>query len=351
VTFNIVHSIFYPNFQKNLSHLLFDSLIKQDAAFFDEKLSGVLLSRVESDVDHASSAITDELMVFIEAFTQITSGLVIMFSSSWKVALIMLTCLSLFGINQICSNKFLDSLVIQYDQKKELAAAKAKEILSSIRTVKSFDSEMIEYHNFKAKLDHVHKINIKAAIAMGISEFFSTSIHWGLYSIVLFFTGRQVLNNEIESGDIIVFVTILNNWKSAFSQLFGNITEFKKANVSIAKILAIINRKPAINLAEGMTVSHVRGRIEFKDVKFKYPSRSDYTLNGVSFIIETGETVALVGQSGCGKSTTLMLIQRFYDINEGEILIDGRNITKIQPLSLRSHIAFVHQHLLCFQFQ
>lgn len=122
----------------------------------------------------------------------------------------------------------------------------------------------------------------------------------------------------------------------------------KKANISTRKILEIIEKEPGIKINEGRSITHIRGKIEFKNVFFKYPSRETYALNDVSFTIEPGETVAIVGESGCGKSTTLLLIQRFYDIDSGEILIDGRNIGKLKPTSLRSHIAIVPQQPVMF---
>lgn len=226
--------------------------------------------------------------------------------------------------------------------------AKSKEILTSFRTIRSFDAEMREYKIYKDKLKDVQEINSKTAFVSGLREVLSTILTWGMNAGVLWLCGKQVINHEIDAGDVIVIFTIVNNWAGSFSGIFGNVTDLKKSNVSTAKIMEIIERKPGIIHNKGRTVAHIRGRIEFRDVKFRYQSRDEYALNGISFVIEPGEMVALVGESGCGKSTTLLLIQRFYECTEGEILVDGRAITKIQPQSLRSHIALVPQHPVMF---
>jgi len=117
----------------------------------------------------------------------------------------------------------------------------------------------------------------------------------------------------------------------------------------LVKILQITDRKPLISIEEGSPLpAKVIGSIEFKNVSFKYPSRNDYALDDLSFKVEPGETIAIVGESGCGKSTTLQLIQRFYDVSKGQILIDGIDIKSVNPISLRSQIAIVPQNPVIF---
>jgi ABC-type multidrug transport system fused ATPase/permease subunit len=155
-------------------------------------------------------------------------------------------------------------------------------------------------------------------------------------------------NREIESGDVVTLLTMLNAWGTSFAGMFESLEEVRAANVSCAKLKDIFDRDVRIPLREGRTVGKANGRLEFKDVQFRYPTRSVMALDGLSFTIEAGETVAIVGQSGCGKSTALTLIQRFYDVDNGEILLDGVDLRDMSPWSLRRQISIVPQSPVMF---
>jgi ABC-type multidrug transport system fused ATPase/permease subunit len=132
------------------------------------------------------------------------------------------------------------------------------------------------------------------------------------------------------------------------SQAVSFVDDFRKANVSAAKILQIFDRKPEVNRLEGNDLPKVQGEVEFRNVCFKYSTRTEYAVENLNMKIKPGETVALVGESGCGKTTTLQLIQRFYEIESGEILIDGIDIRTISPYNLRKNISAVPQTPVLF---
>ena len=124
--------------------------------------------------------------------------------------------------------------------------------------------------------------------------------------------------------------------------------DFKKTNVSAAKILEIIETKPKVDRKAGGSIKEVRGKIEFRDVSFKYPTAETYAVRHLSFVINPGQTVAFVGESGCGKSTTLQLIQRFYEIESGMILLDDVDMKTLSPVFIRSQISIVPQSPVLF---
>jgi ABC-type multidrug transport system fused ATPase/permease subunit len=135
---------------------------------------------------------------------------------------------------------------------------------------------------------------------------------------------------------------------SGTSQALSLSDDFKKAAVSAAKVLKILETPANVNQAEGDSMLEVHGKIEFIDVGFKYQTRDEWAVRHLTFTIEAGETVALIGESGCGKSTTLQLLQRFYEITEGRIVIDGVDISTLSPRFLRSKIAVVPQGPVLF---
>lgn len=342
-------SSFLPQFQRDLRVSLMRSFMEQDITYYDEHLTGVILSRLQDDVEVACSAYTEKVLSIVRTVFQWFSGLIISISQSWKVTIIMCCCLPFYAMSQVFGNKVIDKLWLTYNERNTRVSAKAEEILTSFRTVRSFDSEMREYHNYKERLMDVHEVVTKTSFIHGVKEFLSTLIHWGMASFVLYFTGKQAAEGEIEPGTIVTIMSIINNWSFAFAGIFSTLAEFQKTNVSAAKLLEIFDRKPLVDIHSGNPLNkRLSGRIEFNEVCFRYPTRNDNAVDKLSFVIEPGETVAFVGESGCGKSTTLQLIQRLYDITSGAILLDGIDIRTINPLSLRSQIAIVPQNPVMF---
>ncbi|OHT11305.1 ABC transporter family protein [Tritrichomonas foetus] len=342
-------SKFMPQFLRDLRVTIMTSLLEQDVTYFDEHHTGVILSRLTDDVSNAYEAYTMRVLQFVRVIFQWISGLVICLWSSWRVTIITLFCLPFYALSQFLGNKYVDSLWLTFNDRNTKVSAKAEEILTSFRTVRSFDAEIREYQSYKEKLFDVHEVVAKTSIIHGVKEFMSTITHWGMTSFVLYYTGKQAVNHEIEPGTIVTLMSIIHNWSFAFSGIFSNLTEFKKSNVAAAKLLEITDRVPLIKLNEGRQLTNrVSGSIEFKDVSFMYPTREEYAVKNLSFKVNPGETIALVGESGCGKSTTLQLLQRFYDVGEGQILIDGIDIREINPISLRTQIAIVPQGPVIF---
>jgi ABC-type multidrug transport system fused ATPase/permease subunit len=215
--------------------------------------------------------------------------------------------------------------------------------------VKACDAEIREYQSYRDKLFDVHQVVVKSALIHGMKSFAATFIHWGMASFILYYTGMQALAGECAPGAIVTTMSIIHNWSNAFSAIFSEMNEFKKSNVAAAKILQILERQPVVKLDVGKRlIERVTGKIQFIDVGFRYPTRNDWAVHGLSFSIEPGETVAIVGESGCGKSTMLQLIQRFYDASEGQILIDGTDIRELSPIDLRTQIAIVPQSPVMF---
>jgi ABC-type multidrug transport system fused ATPase/permease subunit len=171
---------------------------------------------------------------------------------------------------------------------------------------------------------------------------------WGMIAMVTYVMGRMAIAKMIEPGDLVVLMNIIYPWGSAFAALFSAITEFRTGNISCSKLVEIMQREKTIPLHRGREFREVSGQIQFKDVVFKYPGRSENALDGLSFTVNAGERVAIVGESGCGKSTTLTLTQRFYDVASGSITLDGRDLRELKPRFIRESIAIVPQTPVLF---
>jgi ABC-type multidrug transport system fused ATPase/permease subunit len=157
---------------------------------------------------------------------------------------------------------------------------------------------------------------------------------------------------DLEPGDMMVLMMALMLGTMGISQGLAMVDDFKKAGMSSAKLLNLIDARPKVDRHDGEHSINgektVRGKVEFRDVGFKYQTQTSWAVRNLSFTVEPGQTVAFVGESGCGKSTTLQLIQRFYDVQEGAILIDGVDIKTLAPEFVRKQISIVPQGPVLF---
>jgi ABC-type multidrug transport system fused ATPase/permease subunit len=158
----------------------------------------------------------------------------------------------------------------------------------------------------------------------------------------------MAIAGTIAPGDIVVLMHILNPWGWSFAGLFSAVAEFRTANVSSAKLVEILDRPITIPMNRGRAFKDMAGQIRFKDVMFRYPGRVENALEGLTFTVNAGERVAIVGESGCGKSTTLALLQRFYDADHGSITIDGHDLRELRPAFIRENVAIVPQTPVLF---
>ena len=213
-------SKFMPQFLRDLRLTIMKALLEQDVTYFDEHHTGVILSRLTDDVSNACDAYISRVLQFVRVIFQWISGLVVCLYESWQVTLITLLCLPFYALSQFLGNKYIDKLWLSYNDRSTKVSAKAEEILTSFRTVRSFDSEIREYQSYKEKLFDVHEVVSKTSVIHGIKEFMSTLTHWGMTSFVLYYTGKQAINHEIEPGTIVTLMSIIHNWSFAFSSLF-----------------------------------------------------------------------------------------------------------------------------------
>ncbi|KAI4470544.1 atp-binding cassette sub-family b [Holotrichia oblita] len=261
----------------------------------------------------------------------------------------------IISIFQLLTNKLVRKEMEAYG----VAGAIAEEVLTAIRTVVSFGGQQKEINRYKAQLMIARDNNIRGALLTAINNgimWFLVFGSYGLsfyYGVKLIIDERDLPENErvyTPANMITVFFGILiATWNLGQCAPYFQI--FNTARVAATKIYSVIESEPVINLSKGhgKKLKELKGEIVFNDVHFHYPSRKDVKiLKGIDMKINAGETVALVGSSGCGKSTCIQLMQRFYDPISGNVLIDGINIQEFDLRWLRSHIGVVGQEPALF---
>ena len=339
-----------PIFMVDLRRALYTALMKKDMSYFDLVPTGVLIGRISQDVTLLFQIYIDKLMLAIQDMAQALGGIVLSLITMWQVALPSCVVIMICGVIYLIGERFIDKLWNDFNARSSTASSTAEEIITSFRTIKSFDSELHEAKRYRQALADVDKVFDRTSVAQGIKD----GLIWGLIHVmvpgILYLASWFVMQvyYGYKSGDLMVLMMSFILSALGISMFLSLSDDFKKARVSAWKVLRILETEPKVDQNEGGTMDHVVGKIEFVDVGFKYETRNVWALRHLTFTINAGETVAFIGESGCGKSTTLQLLQRFYEIQEGQILIDGVDIRTLSPRNVRSFISVVPQGPVLF---
>jgi ABC-type multidrug transport system fused ATPase/permease subunit len=333
-------------FVTNLRKKLFDQFMVLEIDYFDKTSTGVMISRMSEDVILIRETYIDKGCDVLQNLVQAVGGVVLALINNWLAAMVAIGCIPLIILIFFCGEKVIEKLWDEYSKCSTANTDFAEEVISQFRTVKSFDCEMKESENYSKGLDGIDGIFKKESWAHGVKNGILTFLTTFMIGCLLYFSSYLLTKKNTTGFDL---GTIMIMFMASMFTVMGLSTatsyfdDFRKANISAQKLLKIYNRNPEVDRLEGRRLSNVRGRIEFRNVSFKYSTRDEYAMQNLSFIIEAGTTVAFVGESGCGKTTTLQLIQRFYEIESGEILIDDQDYKQFSISSLRSQISAVPQ--------
>ncbi|XP_045876168.1 phosphatidylcholine translocator ABCB4 isoform X4 [Meles meles] len=329
----------------------FHAIMRQEIGWFDVHDVGELNTRLTDDVSKINEGIGDKIGMFFQSIATFFIGFIVGFTRGWKLTLVILAISPVLGLSAAIWAKILSS----FTDKELLAYAKAgavaEEVLAAIRTVIAFGGQNKELERYNKNLEEAKRIGIKKAITANISIGAAFLLIYASYALAFWYGTSLVLSHEYSIGQVLtVFFSVLIG---AFSigQASPSIEAFANARGAAYEIFKIIDNKPSIDSysKNGHKPDNIKGNLEFKNVHFSYPSRKEVKiLKGLNLTVESGQTVALVGNSGCGKSTTVQLIQRLYDPDEGRINIDGQDIRTFNVRYLREIIGVVSQEPVLF---
>ncbi|CAG9855747.1 unnamed protein product [Phyllotreta striolata] len=333
------------------------AILNQDVAWYDLNQTGDFASRMSDDLYKFEDGIGEKVPVFLSFQVVFLTSLTIALVKGWELALICLTSLPAtliaLGIVGLLTTKLAKKELEAYGA----AGAIAEEALSLIRTVTAFGGQKKEIDRYNKNLVFARKNNIKrsmfGAIGFGLLWF----LIYCSYALAFWYGVKLVLRDRkatdpvyTPSNMVTVFFSVMTGSMN-FGIASPYIEAFGISRAAAAKIFSVIDHIPTINLSKrnGVKPKSLNGNVELRNVHFHYPSRTDVpVLQGTNINIKPGDTVALVGSSGCGKSTVIQLIQRLYDADSGEVLIDGLNIKNIDLTWLRQQIGVVGQEPVLF---
>lgn len=336
---------------RNMRNLVFDNIMGLNIGYFTSARKGDVMSRITNDIQTVRFCIVNTLQVAFREPFLIIGYIIAMVAISWELTLFAVIYLPLIAliIGGIVKKLRKPALVAQ-ERFGEITSV-LDESLSGTKVIKAYTAEDFFRNKFKS-LNHSYseiwrKMMYRQQLASPMSEFMGIAAAAGL----LIFGGALVLNGTggLDGSGFIAYIAIFTQITRpirAFTDAFANINQGIAAG---GRVLELLDTKSTITSPEdgGLSLDHFKERIEFKDVHFSYEDGRE-VIGGVSFTVERGQTVALVGSSGGGKSTLSDLIPRFYDVTDGEILIDGHNIKEYNLTSLRSHMGIVTQETILF---
>uniref|UniRef100_A0A3Q3VZ17 ATP-binding cassette sub-family B member 5 n=1 Tax=Mola mola TaxID=94237 RepID=A0A3Q3VZ17_MOLML len=336
---------------KRIRSLFFHRIMQQEISWFDVTEIGELNARLTDDVYKIQEGIGDKVGMLVQSYTTFITAFIIGFSKGWKLTLVILAMSPALCISAALYSKVLTSFSSKEQTAYAKAGAVAEEVLSSIRTVFAFSGQKREIERYHKNLEDAKTMGIKKAITANIAMGFTFLMIYLSYALAFWYGTTLILSNEYTIGNLLTVFFVVLYGAYAVGQTSPNIQTFASAQGAAYKVYSIIDKKPSIDSfsVAGFKPDYIKGDIEFKDIHFSYPSRPNIKiLNNMSLSVRNGQTIALVGSSGCGKSTTIQLLQRFYDPQKGSIFVDGHDIRSLNIRYLREMIGVVSQEPVLF---
>ncbi|KAH9520299.1 ATP-binding cassette, sub-B (MDR TAP), member 4 [Bulinus truncatus] len=336
-----------------LRRLTFASMINQDMDYFDmpNNQVGALSTKLSGDAAMVQGATGSKVGQILEAISTVTCAVVIAFVYGWKLTLVVLSFMPVMVIGGIIQGRAIAGASNSEKKQVQQAGKICSEVVDSIRTVESLGREDYFLKIFDDLIDSTKSSSRNMSLIYGLTYAIANCIIFFAYAVAFYYGSVLVNDGEMEFFEVFrVFSSIIFGGMTIGRQSsFG--ADYTKAKVAGARIIALINRKPKIDVrsSDGIKLDEFKGNLSFTNVSYNYPSRPNAkVLDGLNLVINPGETVALVGASGCGKSTTIQLIERFYDVGAGHLGIDGNEICALNLKWYRSQLGIVSQEPTLF---
>ncbi len=332
----------------DLRRALYSHLQRLSLRYHDHKETGDLISRATTDIDAIQSFVTSGLLgALINSLTLV--GMVgVMFYINWRFTLIALSVAPPLFVIVYTYTRRIKQASREVRKKEGEIVSVLQETLSSIRVIRAFGREDFEQRRLEEESLESVEITLRArSLKAKLAPLVDILVAVGT-SLVLWFGGRMILAGTLSAGSLILFILYIGKMYKPMQQLSKMTDTFSKASVGYERIREIFQTDGEVkDLPGARRIGRVKGGIEFVHVSFSYEPNVP-VLKDVSFRIEPGQTAALVGPTGAGKSTITALIPRFYDPTEGVVRIDGNDIRRFRQKSLRQQISFVLQETLLF---
>ena len=327
---------------------LFDHLHKMSVSYFVKRRTGEIMSRMTNDVTTIESIVTDLPATALQQSIRLVGGIIIIIYMNWKLTFMILILAPLLALFARVFGRKLKNLSTEIQDKLAISTTILEENISCYQIVKSFVRDQLESIRFSKAIEESF---ISARKRVIISAFFGPSIGFIAFStslVLLWYGGREVITGEISPGELIAFIlyaTIIAGPMGSFARMYTRLQEGLGASKRLFELLD--THSDVLNLPNAQTMPPISGRVEFIQTCFHYRKDREI-LKNISFNLDPGQTVALVGPSGAGKTTLIRLLHRFYDPTKGEIRVDGILLKNVEISSYWKQIGIVPQETILF---
>ena len=345
----ILSVIISSSIYKNITDDLYVKIQSLDMEYFSRTKIGELMIKVLNDPSNVNYLIIESFNLVSEVFRAVVC-LIIAFYKDWKLTLGVLVIAPILMVTVKRYSKKLKKSGRARQEATGILNSKLQETLSGIRVIKAFAMEKEEIKDFKKKSMELKRVALKSARYTSKSSAISEAINYIMVAMLLMFGGFRVLRgNHFTTGDFITIVGAISSMYTPVKRAISRYNEISMNIPSIGRIFEILDVVPEIaDAPECVKFEEFRSDITFESVDFSYKDNNEKILKNINLVAKKGETVALVGNSGGGKSTLVNLIPRFFDVDAGEISIDGINVKDYKIKSLRKKIGIVPQETFLF---
>ena len=336
---------------RDLRMQLFAHLQSLSIGFYSRNRAGVVISRMTNDVEALDQLIEDGLATLIQSSLTLIGVVVILIVLDLHLALLTFIALPILAVGAVL---FRIASADAYRLTRERIAAITgylAETLSGIRAVRAFGQERRHIREF-AKLNDANRAANMTTVKLNAAYFPAVELLSALVTVeILVVGGIEAINGHISTGVVFGFIAALNNFFDPIQQLSQLYTTYQSGMAALDKIFGLLDEQPELTDAPGaIELPPIRGELEFRDVSFRYGADPDsaYALRDLDLVVAPGQTIALVGETGAGKSTFAKLVARFYDPTDGSVLVDGHDLRSVTAQSLRSQMGMVPQEGFLF---
>nr|XP_043636161.1 ABC transporter B family member 11-like [Erigeron canadensis] len=335
-----------------IRRLYLKTILRQDVGYFDQETkTGEIVERTSGDTTIIHNAMGEKVGKFIQLTSTFFGGFVIAFSQGWLLSLVLLSSIPLVVISSAFVTVIMAKLMSRGQAAYSDGATVVEQTISTIQTVVSFTGEKQAIAKYRKSLTKAYRAGVQEGLVAGFGSGILMFSVFCCYSLAIWFGGRMIIEKGYTGGQVINIMLAVLYSSFSLGQASPCLSAFTAGRVAAFKLFQVIHRKSKIDpfATTGQKLDDIRGDIELRDVTFSYPSRpNEMIFEGFSLVVPSGTTTALVGESGSGKSTVISLIERFYDPQGGEVLIDAINIKDYQLRWLRGKIALVSQEPVLF---
>ncbi len=335
----------------DIRNAVYARVIRMDPAFFEVTRTGEVLSRLTTDTTLVQSISGSGLSIALRSMLSLIGGLVMLILTSPQMAAYTLVGIVIVVLPVIIVGRYIRKLSRQSQDRVADTSGLAGETLNAMQTVQSFTLEDLQISRYadavkSSFLTAVRRIRMNA-ILIGLAFV----LVFCMLTLFLWAGSRAVIAGQMTGGQLgqfLMYAFFVGSSATALSSLWG---EIQRAAGAMERLSELLHAEPAIQAPDHPEhlPARMEGRIRFEQVRFSYPSRPDsLALDDFTLNIEPGDTLAIVGPSGAGKSTSFQLLLRFYDLLSGKILVEGKDISKLDPRELRRHIGMVPQETVLF---